>query len=512
MNKLSQDRYGTASLVYSLVSLISSPYTKAPLSIAIDAKWGAGKSSVVGMAQKELETLGIKSMLFNAWYHQEEKHLLSALMQGMLKNLSPRLLSWENLIFRTNLFVRRVLLHPDSLLVFLLLSALLYLAWSVDFKLPDYYGEFVKILSVGAFGLYIFKLAQPFSEATRWFAKKYKTIFSFKNFDAEIGLRDEFTNEINDFISHMGKVVIFIDDLDRCKDEDIFKIMQTVNYLSSIKNVFIVMAVDKERVVAALRRHYTTEHIKEEESKKLAEDYLEKIFNITIKIPDTSSQFYEKYGKREESEKRCQSIKEHALSEFIKRLWVGWFGMGLLIALLLWQLDFVRTTLDDSAKRVSEIVQHERNTTKAEDIKKSEKVNPVEQNNTDKTRTDVKIVPPAPIKPVESVNNKASIIPANIAEPKWYGDVGAIVALLSIALMLFIGGLALVRGRKQKEQYAAQIWEIVAKKKNLTPRAENILFNKINFFLSLGEKRYTDNTTLGNFLQFIRLRIFDFVL
>ncbi len=507
IHKISQDRYGTASLVYSLVSLISSPYTKAPLSIAIDAKWGSGKSSVIGMTKTELEELGIKSILFNAWYHQEEKHLLSALMNGMIEHLSPPIFSWENLVFRAHLLMRRVFFRPDSLLLFILSALLLYMAWSVDFELPDYYGEWAKFLSVAAFGFYIFKLTQPFSEATRWFAKKYQSIFSFKKFDKEIGLRDEFLKEINDFISYMGQVVVFIDDLDRCEDDEIFKIMQTINYLASIDSIFIVMAVDKSRVISAIKEHYRSGHSDEREAQRLAEDYLEKIFNITIKIPDTNSRFYKEYCREDQREKRYRQIREHTVTEFIRRVWIQWFGIALLISLMVWNWSNIQPFLKQSAQRLLIIVQHEQG------VQGQKSTNIQSSTPSQKKQVafkDQQALNDPPLEDVESSSAPQTLaIPAYIDQGKWYSHVWVIILISLAGLIAYITILALFRKEQQKEHYAAKIWKIVKSQKSLTPRGENILFNKINFFLSLGQRRYTKNITLGNFLQHMRISIFN---
>ncbi|MGO8669808.1 MAG: YCF48-related protein [Capsulimonadaceae bacterium] len=81
--------------------------TRAPLTLAITGEWGSGKSSIMNLLQADLQRYGIRSVWFNAWHHQEEEHLLAALLESIQRQALPSTLTWAGLAFRSNLLLRR---------------------------------------------------------------------------------------------------------------------------------------------------------------------------------------------------------------------------------------------------------------------------------------------------------------------------------------------------------------------------------------------------------------------
>ncbi|MEA2100252.1 MAG: P-loop NTPase fold protein [Campylobacterota bacterium] len=115
-----------------------------------------------------------------------------------------------------------------------------------------------------------------------------------KDFDKHIGLRDEFKKELEILIkASSSRVTLFIDDIDRCKDEEILEIIQTVNYLSSVDNLYIIMAIDQNKVIDAIARQYRTLYGENKDNNYLEEarKYIQKIFNITIHLPTLDGEF-----------------------------------------------------------------------------------------------------------------------------------------------------------------------------------------------------------------------------
>lgn len=76
-----------------------------------------------------------------------------------------------------------------------------------------------------------------------------------------------------------GRLIVFIDDLDRCEEDSIVKLLQAIKlYLVSKRCVF-VLALDDTAVLDALTRHWKGR------SEDANRDYLEKLFQATVPVP-----------------------------------------------------------------------------------------------------------------------------------------------------------------------------------------------------------------------------------
>lgn len=74
------------------------------------------------------------------------------------------------------------------------------------------------------------------------------------------------------------KLIVFLDDLDRCESENIITLISAIKLLLSInKNIIFIIGLDKKAVTLALRNKYNNDFNK-------ADEYLEKIFPINFEI------------------------------------------------------------------------------------------------------------------------------------------------------------------------------------------------------------------------------------
>ena len=74
------------------------------------------------------------------------------------------------------------------------------------------------------------------------------------------------------------KLVIFLDDLDRCESENIINLISSIKLLLSVnKNIIFIIGIDKKAVTLALQNKYNNDFNK-------ADEYLEKIFPINFII------------------------------------------------------------------------------------------------------------------------------------------------------------------------------------------------------------------------------------
>ncbi|MCA9632151.1 MAG: hypothetical protein KC766_31070, partial [Myxococcales bacterium] len=103
---------------------------------------------------------------------------------------------------------------------------------------------------------------------------------------------DEFRSEFAELLGdealrHVQRVVVLVDDLDRCLPDTVVETLETMRLFLSVPKMSFVIAADEERVADALRERYprTESANPEEEPAKL---YLHKIVQTTLKLPALS--------------------------------------------------------------------------------------------------------------------------------------------------------------------------------------------------------------------------------
>ncbi len=74
------------------------------------------------------------------------------------------------------------------------------------------------------------------------------------------------------------KIIVFLDDLDRCESENIITLISSIKLLLSLnKNIIFIIGIDKKAVTLALKNKYNNDCNK-------ADEYLEKIFPLNFEI------------------------------------------------------------------------------------------------------------------------------------------------------------------------------------------------------------------------------------
>jgi hypothetical protein len=84
-----EDKLGAAPLARTLALLLRNQDTAPPLAVAVCARWGMGKSSLLRLLARELKTRGAHPIWFNAWHYRDDTQLLAALMERERTAIPP---------------------------------------------------------------------------------------------------------------------------------------------------------------------------------------------------------------------------------------------------------------------------------------------------------------------------------------------------------------------------------------------------------------------------------------
>lgn len=113
---------------------------------------------------------------------------------------------------------------------------------------------------------------------------------------------NDFKTKIEKYIEENNKkIIVFLDDLDRCNSENMLNIIYNIKLLLAVKDIVFIFGIDKDAVSLALKNKYNNEINK-------AENFLDKIFPISFNMPKNTFDF-EKFLKDMFKELKIEKIK-----------------------------------------------------------------------------------------------------------------------------------------------------------------------------------------------------------
>jgi hypothetical protein len=272
VTKIEQDALGQAELVTRLSKFLRNPSTMPPIVLALQAPWGMGKTSVMRMLESDLKrNRAALCVWFNAWHYQREDLLLAYLLEAIQKNAVPPWMSLVGLRVRFDLLRLRLFSGRDRLaLICLCLSfCTFWLLRRNQLKLlsasrstfAQWALSHAPWLAGGAAALALLQLLQnvrAFRSNPEKLAEKtggmivdtLKELVRMPSLIGKSDVREEFAQNLNDLVKALEpqRLVIFLDDLDRCRSEQVVQILEAVNFLSSAAPCIVILGADYRKV------------------------------------------------------------------------------------------------------------------------------------------------------------------------------------------------------------------------------------------------------------------------
>ncbi|MCZ7356659.1 MAG: P-loop NTPase fold protein [Candidatus Methanoperedens sp.] len=302
VEKIKDDKLGFSEYANGIINTIegiSSDDT--PFTIGIFGSWGSGKTSLMNITKAELERRGYKTVFFKSWeYGNEEKPWIPFMVQ-----IVNELFKDEN--------DNKKLLRESLRNIFL---------FSTDSVLQFYSGG--KISTGGVMELVKkSKKASPFKEWSdedvKLVIERITKIEKFKGAiekKVKLSQKEEFFKRLWWRIKtkdraekpSKGKLVIFIDDLDRIP-EKLIDFLNSLKIFLDINGCIFILGCDYGILEAELKTRY-----KEENYEFYYENYFDKIVQAEFYIPRISEQAITSYlqsltgGTVEEIEKYTQLV------------------------------------------------------------------------------------------------------------------------------------------------------------------------------------------------------------
>jgi len=255
INLYKKDLLGTRTYVDTLVDIIKTCDT--PFTIGLLGGWGSGKSSIVKTLQEKFNNdtnSKIKVFIYDAWKYSKDSFRRTFILE---------LLNYFNLDFEKSIIKEKLYLTESQVT-----------EWGLS-KIFTYKRSFSKtfgpIIHPEQFERIFIEIVNKITSKP---LKKWRYIKSEPNLTCQ-------------------KLVIAIDNIDRCHKELAVEMLLTIKNFLSIENVIFIVPVDEEGLKNYLKL-----------SNQDANEFLRKLFNTTIKIKkfteadlfDFCKNLNEKYG------------------------------------------------------------------------------------------------------------------------------------------------------------------------------------------------------------------------
>lgn len=269
----SGDRLGFKAFANAIAGVIDSPNTATPLVMVINAKWGAGKTTLGQMIRRRLEAKAAAdghsphaTCWFNSWLHDDAPSLSGALAADVAQAADKLRPLWRRMFFRlptTLCSARQKRIRAAFRVAFgiaVAIVAISILAGVVEtlgpgisnfVKLSPQVNESIARLRGGSHlasivvalvvVFYLLKHVFPVAKSLGEFVKDPQTAAataSVKEVRLQLG------KLIKQATPRKSKFVIFIDDLDRCRPPRSVDVLEAVSQLFNQVGVVTVIMTD----------------------------------------------------------------------------------------------------------------------------------------------------------------------------------------------------------------------------------------------------------------------------
>nr|WP_154985631.1 P-loop NTPase fold protein [Paenibacillus xylanexedens] len=289
-------------LIFMLREIISNE-SLLPSSVGVYGDWGSGKSSLIRMSMKSVEQdEGTVCLVFNGWLFEGYEDAKTALMGSILDEIQKQTTLTEKAkktIFGLYKSVDKLKMLKNGI------------KYGTDIFLTGGIGTLADITIKGI-------------------AEKVKGNVDGVN-ESEIitAVRDELSNkEIREDLKEFQKnfsdlldetkikrLVIFIDELDRCSPDTILETLEAIRLFLFAGNSIFIIGADERHISYAVKRKF--EKI-EGQQIDIGKEYLEKIVQYPIRIPRLNSKEVEFYITCLLFEKDLNNEEFQEIMDFIK--------------------------------------------------------------------------------------------------------------------------------------------------------------------------------------------------
>lgn len=247
-----------------------------PATIGVYGDWGSGKSSLIKLAINDFEeNEDIVCLNFNAWLFESYEDAKASLLGSILDKICEE----KKLTQKATDIVNGLYKSIDKLKLF---------------KKSFLFGMDIATTG-GLFSALSILLNESVKEDHTKIKDKIKE--NIKNEMKENSIRNdikEFRKQFDDLLEEtkIDKLIIFIDELDRCSPDTILSTLEAIRLFLFTGNTVFIIGADERQIAYAVKNKF--KEIKGQEI-DIGKEYLEKLIQYPIRIPRLNSKEMEFY-------------------------------------------------------------------------------------------------------------------------------------------------------------------------------------------------------------------------
>lgn len=255
------------------------------------------------LAQRRIVTVS-----FNAWQYDDARQtwagLASTIGQRLEKALPAGRRQWMRLKYAWRTNRSDLLLNFGLPVLLLVIAAVVLLPWLTPARVTELapegtananplQGLLKSVLPAGslllllwAVGWRLVELLKPVSERVAGYLKR-------TDYRADMGYQHKVIDDLKFLLDELAaarpgcRVLVYIDDLDRCSDEKIVEILRASILILADCKLFVMFGMDTEMIQRAIVAHYEKMKVPLADPQAFAESYLRKIVQIALYLPET---------------------------------------------------------------------------------------------------------------------------------------------------------------------------------------------------------------------------------
>lgn len=270
--------------------------------IGIIGEWGTGKSTLLNMIKKKLsKQKDVIEISYDASSYSEQNQIWANFAKILFERYEQEVI-FPNLRYTFSKIKKSPKKYLNTLLVNVIIWIVIFLlAWgsklsfSINSLISKFSGFGFSLVGIMLLlGKIVFPWAKKLLETSIPLSQKVANVFKLPSYVEVLGTREQVAEELDILFrawipKENQKVVIFVDELDRCSEKGIVEFFQSIQLFYGTKKIMFIFAIEPSHLKRALAKNF---EIGDQLIEEYTNNYLEKYISYVVPI-DNKDNFAE---------------------------------------------------------------------------------------------------------------------------------------------------------------------------------------------------------------------------